>query len=93
VQKKYENMQNQQKSDQTKRQSKQKDDSINRISALSVKTTLEEAINELKNENDDTNLKRTSDLMSGLTISDDQNSNEEEKLVRSMKKIKISKRK
>lgn len=93
VQKKYENMQNQQKSDKATRQSKQRDDSINRISALSVKTTLEEAINELKNENEDTNLKRTSDLMSGLTISDDQSSNEEEKLVRSMKKIKISKRK
>jgi hypothetical protein len=92
VQKKYENMQNQQKSDQTKRQSKQKDESINRISALSVKATLEEAIDELKNENDDTNLKRTSDLMSGLTISEEQEK-DEEKLVRSMKKIKISKRK
>jgi hypothetical protein len=93
IQKKYENLQNQQKNNLNNKQSKQKDESINRISALSVKTTLEEAINELKSESDDTSLKRTSDLMSSLTISDDQNSHEEEKLVRSMKKVKISKRK
>lgn len=92
IQKKYENVQNQQKNNLNNKQSKQRDESINRISALSVKTTLEEAIDELKSESDDTSLKRTSDLMSSLTISD-QNSNEEEKLVRSMKKIKISKRK